>query len=155
MLNAIRRYFEDSLRPGATEDDEAELQHKLRLATAALLLEVTRADFEVSAEERFKVQELVQTRFELSLEETRELVALADQEVDYASSLTDFTRLINENYGPEQKIKIIELLWRVAFADVRIDKHEDHLVRKIADLLYVSHRDFIRTKHQAIESMNG
>jgi uncharacterized tellurite resistance protein B-like protein len=108
-----------------------------------------RADFEVTADERRQIEGLVRDTLELENEETRELLALAEQEVEESVELFQFTRLIDEAFSAEQKAQLIERLWRVALADSHLDRLEEHLVRKIANLLHVPHRDFISAKRAA------
>ncbi len=91
----------------------------------------------------------MQRFFELSAQECDALVRLAEEELDGTVSYFEFTRLINEQFTMRQKAHIVELLWKVAFSDAKIDKYEEHYVRKIADLLYVPHREFIAAKHRA------
>jgi uncharacterized tellurite resistance protein B-like protein len=124
-----------------------------QLATAALLIEMTRADHEVKSIEREAVTQALQRAFDLDGLQTAELMTLAEQDVNEATSLYEFTRLINNNFDPTQKEHFIELLWHVALADGEIDKYEDHLVRKVADLIYVPHLSFIRAKHNAMKRM--
>ena len=133
-----------SLLRGARGD--AEVERRLRLATAALFIEMMRADFEVTEEERHKLEALVRETLELDETETRELLAAAEREVDSSVELFQFTRLIDEAFTPEQKAKVVERLWRIAYADENVDRLEEHLVRKIANLLHVSHRDYIAAK---------
>ena len=125
---------------------EADLERRLRLATAALFIEMMRADFEVTEEEQHKLEALVRETLELDESETRELLAAAEREVDSSVELFQFTRLIDEAFTPEQKAKVVERLWRIAYADENVDRLEEHLVRKIANLLHVSHRDYIAAK---------
>jgi uncharacterized tellurite resistance protein B-like protein len=147
MLRAIQEFFDNRIRPDAAGISAAQDQeHTLQLATAALLVEMTRADFTVQDAERAAVLDAVQTLFDLPDEETRELVALAEMEASESSSLFQFTHLIDKNFPIEEKRRIVEMLWRVAFADSEKDKHEEHMVRKIADLLHVRHSDFIRAR---------
>jgi len=127
--------------------DTADGQHALRLATAVLLVEVARADFaEDSAEDR-AIFDLLSRHLHLSDEEIELLVAKAKSEADHSASLQAFTRELHEALSVEEKHEIIEMLWRVALADEHLDKHEDHLVRKIAGLLYISHGDLIRIRN--------
>ncbi len=86
--------------------------------------------------------------FNIAVEQVDELIDLARREVDLAVSLHDFTRMLNDNLNASEKIQVIELLWQVAFADAVLDKYEEYYIRKIADLLYISHKDYIRTKHR-------
>ena len=136
---------------GAIRDDTnpaEQAERGYKFATAMLLLEMTRADFDVKDTERHAVTEAVRKGFGLSAEETQSLVELAESEIDHATSLHEFTRLINEQLPIEKKRHVVELLWKVAYADGELDKYEDHFVRKIADLLHVRHRDLIQAKHR-------
>lgn len=149
MFDAIKKFFDTHLGGEAADDP----QHRLRLATAALLLEMTRVDDEVKAEEREAVMRGLAKAFELSAEETAELVALAEEEVHNATCYHEFTRLINAGFSRAQKIQVVELLWEVAFADAELEKYEEHLVRKLSELLYVPHGEFIQAKHRVMERM--
>ncbi|MGH8511179.1 MAG: TerB family tellurite resistance protein [Nitrososphaera sp.] len=130
---------------------ETDKAHALNLATAALLVEISRADNHVSDSERAFIIEAMRKSFGLDELEARELVQLADRAADQAVSLTEFTRLLNQNLTQEDRVSIVQSLWQVANADTDIDKYEEYYVRKIADLLYVSHSDFIRTKLRVIK----
>jgi len=119
---------------------------RLKVATVALLLETARADFDIQEQELEAVARHAQLFFDLDSLETARLVELAEQEALNATSYYEFTSLINSEYSPVEKIHIIELMWRIAFADKELEKYEEALVRKIAELLYVPHSAFISTK---------
>jgi uncharacterized tellurite resistance protein B-like protein len=146
IVHAIQRFFERYIKVEAESPDRHE--HALQLATAALLVEMTRADSDVGRAEVETVLRELATVFTLTPEETRELADLAQREVDHSTSLYQFTSLINRHFSPESKSEVIEMMWRVALADGKLDKYEEYLVRKVADLLYVPHRDFIKAKHR-------
>ena len=148
MIDKIRDLFQRKVAPLAAEPTPAG-EHALRLATAALLFEVVRADGSVTAEERSVMQAAVQSTFDLDAEETRELTELAETASRTAVSLFEFTRVVDESFTPEQKKRVVELLWLIAFADTRKDPLEEHLVRQIAGLLHVPHPDFIDAKIRA------
>lgn len=147
MLTQIKRFFDRNLLPGATGEGDAE--HALRLAVGALLLEVVRLDGEVRAEERKAVETAVLEHFDLTSGEAEELLQLAENERREATDYYQFTSLINRHYTPERKIELIERLWSIAYSDQTLHQYEEHLVRKIADLLYVAHGDFIAAKLRA------
>jgi len=153
MLKAVRQFFENHILAETQSQDGATCEHGLRLATAALLIEMSRADFKVSEREREAVVQAVRRVFGLDPSQTRELVALAEKEADRATSLYQFTAHINDSFTPAQKAHVVELLWEVAYADGRLDKYEEHLVRKIADLIHVPHREFIQAKHRVQRSI--
>lgn len=140
MLAALRRFFDERIAPA--EDPE----HALHLATAMVLLEVSRADFAVGEEELATVAAVLRERFGLQGAELEELMALGVERSDQSHSLHPFVRLLNERFTPEQRARVVEDLWRVAYADGRLDKYEEYHIRRIADLLYVPHAAFIRAK---------
>jgi uncharacterized tellurite resistance protein B-like protein len=150
VLGSLRDFFTRRIASEAQAPGETG-EHALRLAAAALLFEVVRADGEVKPEERTVMRAAVQSTFDLSAEETRVLVDLAEAESRSAISLFEFTRVIDEAFSAGQKKRVVELLWLVAFADAEKHAHEEHLVRKIAGLLHVPHPDFIDAKIRARE----
>jgi uncharacterized tellurite resistance protein B-like protein len=148
MLQKIRRFFEDRIDVDRNRQMPQDEEHRLRLATAALLFEISRADTDVSDSERQTIVTSVQKVFNLDDDETRELVALAEEKVETSVSLYQFTSLVNDRFSAQEKNHVVELLWRVSFADGELDKYEEHLIRKIADLLHVSHADYIQARHR-------
>jgi uncharacterized tellurite resistance protein B-like protein len=147
MVEAIRQFFDkyikpsDALSPGGPDP--------VRIATAALLIEMTRMDNSISDVERMRVTRVVQEDFGLSADETAELLRLAEQQAQQATDYFQFTALIKDHMTAEQKERLIEHLWEVAYADGELHQYEEHLVRKIADLLYVPHSTFIAAKLRA------
>jgi uncharacterized tellurite resistance protein B-like protein len=130
---------------GAEEQDR---QHSIRVATALLLVEVARADYEETLLEDEAVLNLIKNFFELSDEEAKLVIEQARAEADHSASLQDFTRRLHQDLTLEEKHDVVEMLWKVALADDKLDKHEDYLVRKVAGLLYVSHSDLIRIRNK-------
>lgn len=118
----------------------------LELATAALLLELARSDFSESAPEREAIRGLLQQRFKLAPDALDALIAEAGRRADRAVSLHEFTHRLNRELPESEKLAIVEMLWRVSHADGRVDKHEEHLIRRIAGLLHISDRDRVRLK---------
>lgn len=147
MIRTIQEFF--FARIVDESEREATTELVLKLATAALLIEVSRADFDVGEEERRAVVEALERSFGLDRSETEELVALAEQEVEQSISLYEFSRLCDVNFTPEQKKHVVGLLWDVAYSDEKLAEREEYLIRKIAKLLHVSHRDFIDEKLRA------
>ena len=148
MFDTLRQLFEVrvALPPEAAA---AAREHALRVAAAALLFEIVRADASVEQAELTVMRAALQSSFDLAAEETDELVRLAEAQSKSAASLYEFTSLVDAGLDASQKKRIVELLWLVAFADGRKDAHEEHLVRRIAGLLHVPHPDFIEAKQQA------
>lgn len=149
VLSALRKLFEQRIAPEIGKTAPEAHEHGLRLAAAALLFEVVRADATVKDEERTVVRTAVQSTFGLSRDESEELVRLAEAASRSAGSLYEFTSLVDHELAPDQKKRLVELLWLVAFADGEKDAHEEHLVRRIAGLLHVPHPDFIDAKIRA------
>ena len=125
----------------------------LRLAVAALLVEMARADFQADAEELEQVRVALMERYGLTADEVATLMAAAEQEADHAVSLFRFTRFINERLAPADKLELVRMLWAIAYADGRLDKHEDALMHKLADLLYVPLSDLMRLKDGVLKKM--
>jgi uncharacterized tellurite resistance protein B-like protein len=146
MLKAIKQFFENNIGPIEGQNQDSE--HRLRVATAALLVEIARADFHIEDQEMDQIAASLKGKFALTEQEVKELLALATQEAKQAISYYEFTSLINKGFSFEQKIKVIELLWQVAYADDYLQKYEEALIRKISDLLYIPHSDFIAAKHR-------
>ena len=149
MLKELREILNKTLVK--SEEGSEDRDHGLRLATATLLVEIVRADHEEDLAEGVAVLNQLKSFFDLSEEETSLLVKEAEQKADHSVSLQDFTRVLHERLSAREKHSVIEMLWRVALADSKLDKHEDHLVRKVAGLLYVSHSDLIRIRNQVRE----
>jgi uncharacterized tellurite resistance protein B-like protein len=148
MLKALNELLERALSGRAASADEAAHRHTVELATAALLIEVVRSDYQEDLKESGAVFDLLKEFFRLTDEETTLLVKEAEAEADHAASLQAFTRRLHEELAPGEKHEIVEMLWKVALADRHLDKHEDHLIRKVAGLLYVSHADLIRIRNR-------
>ncbi len=143
MIDAIRQFFSEHIEGNeAVEDSE----HELRLAAAALMYETAMADYDLGQEEQTLIQKLVSEQFELSKTEADELLALAQSQVKDATDLHGFTRLINRNWTLEERTLLVDRMWRVVYADRRLDDHEVHLMRKIQRLLHIPHRDFVASK---------
>ncbi|MFQ5480360.1 MAG: TerB family tellurite resistance protein [Thermodesulfobacteriota bacterium] len=146
MLRNIKGFFDKKIRPAGGVTSSRATARSLQMATAALLIEAAGADAHVSEVELEAVKEGLGSKFGIKEAEIGELMALARQEADGAVSLYEFTSLIDKGFKYVDKRHIIELLWEVVYADSLLEKHEEHLVRRIADLLQVRHRDFIETK---------
>jgi uncharacterized tellurite resistance protein B-like protein len=147
VLAKLNALFERAL--GAErESSAAEREHALRVATALLLIEVARADYADDPAEETKMLEALEQFFALGEDDARQLLDEARREGDRAVELQQFTRRLHEQLSVAEKHRVVEMLWQVAFADRRLDKHEDHLVGRIAELLYVSRSDLIRIRNR-------
>ena len=133
------------------EDAQAQPHNRvLELTCAALMFEVARADFAVEATELDTVNALLTEQFDLAPEELVSVTEQAAQQADAATCLYEFTRTLNELASAEEKRALLAMMWRVAMADDVLSRYEEHLIRKVADLLYVPHSDFMAAKQQAL-----
>lgn len=149
MLRSIKQFFDQHMRPASAERTEG-AHHAVQVATAALLLEVMRADGELKEAEGHAVTAAIGKRFGLSRDETAALLRLAEAEAREATDYYQFTALINEHFTAAQKEQVVECLWQVASADHQIDRFERTLVHKIADLLYVPRAAQIAARERAL-----
>lgn len=146
MLNTLSDYFSFVIAPSG---DKGRPDHRLQLGTAVLLIEVMRSDAECTDPELATILKILKQRFQLTDAEVEKLSGLGHQTATAANDLHQFTSLINRELGPREKIRIIEFMWQVAYADTRISAHENHLMRKIAALLYIPHGDYVAAKMRA------
>jgi len=147
MLNQIKLFFEQHLMISAPDES---LEEKLQLATVVLFLEMMYMDHKIELKEQEIILSLIHQNFSLTEEQTTALLALAEQERVQATDYFQFTSLINKEYSLDQKIGLIEALWKIAFVDGVLDMNEEYLVRKIADLLYVPHTAFIMANNRVV-----
>ena len=145
MLNKLSRFIERHLQPAGGASAVLS-DHQKQLAVAALLVEVAMADHQFSAAELGNLGTILNRKFSLSQDEISELINLAKNETNHATSLHQFTQLINQYCTGEEKFKLMKAMWEMAYADGNLDKYEDYIIRKVADLIYVSHSEFIRAK---------
>lgn len=142
----LARLFEsDSPAENSEQND-----HDLHRAAAALLMEVARTDGEVGEHEQRLLVEAVRERWHLQAEEMDEIVAELDQRLENATDLFEFTIPLRQRWDPETRVRLIYDMWGIAAADGKADRHEELLIRRVSELLYVSHGDFIRAKLAAL-----
>jgi uncharacterized tellurite resistance protein B-like protein len=156
MISRIKLFFDEKL--SAIGQDNAVIQddHQLHLASAALLFEVIRADLETSDSELDALKRILKEQYVIADHELEELAELAEQQSNASTSLYQFTRLINDHYDAAQKNSIICSMWKIAIADGNIDKYEENIIRRVAELLYIPHREFIKAKLDAgLNSISG
>lgn len=150
MISRILDFFTDRITD--LEATVEERDHSLQVAAAVLMIEISRSDAHVSEVEEDTILNALEKTFSLDKEESKKLMSLSNDKTDDATSFHEFTRKINDQFTADEKVSLVKMLWDVAMADGQIDKYEDYYIRKIADLIYVSHSDFMRMKHKASEA---
>ncbi len=145
MIEFLKSLFETDTSEQAPENHE----RQCRLASAALLVEVASIDNQFAESERNALLKILTKEFKLVGEELKEIEQLAIEKQSEASSLHEFTSLINDHFSVEQKIQLIVNMWRIAYADGELDKYEEYIIRRVSELIYVAHGDFIRAKQIA------
>jgi uncharacterized tellurite resistance protein B-like protein len=148
---SLKQWFAKYL-PGAGRTSAAATEVGTSLAVAALLVEVLRADYEVGPDERQQVMHSVAALLGLEATATQALVEEAERQIDRSHDLYQFTSQINRTCSEAEKLRLLEALWRVADADTAVHKYEEHLIRRVADLLHVPHSAFIAAKLRATSS---
>jgi uncharacterized tellurite resistance protein B-like protein len=145
MLSRLHQFLESARSPAAQADPAA----RVRLAVAALLVELARADHDEQAVEHAAITGLIARHFRLDTAAAGELLAEARSTVDDAVSLREFTAPLHEELSYPDKLSIIAMLWDVALEDLTLDKYEEYLIGKVAELLYVSRGDVVRLRYEA------
>jgi uncharacterized tellurite resistance protein B-like protein len=145
LLNKISAFFERHLQPAGGAS--AALSHSQKhLAVSALLIEVAMADHVFDDREMLSLQRHLKQKFEITDSQLVELIDLAKDESSKATSLHQFTSLVHQHCSPQEKFELLVSMWELAFADSELNKYEEYVIRKVADLIYVSHAEFIRAK---------
>ena len=140
MKNLFSKIFDSD------KNDNEVNEKDITLVCAALLIEIALADKILEETELETLKKVLIKDFSVSESDIDEMITLAKDNVSDATSLYEFTREINDNFEYENKCKLIESMWRIAFADGNVDKYEEHIIRKVSNLVYVSHNDFINSK---------
>ena len=148
MLGKLKDLF-DAVAAPAPAGNPGARHHQLQLATAVLLVEVMRADPQLGAAERAAVVSALQRKFALAPDELERLVELAHDTARGSNDFYAFTSVLNDQFTQEQKVRLVEFMWEVAYADGHLDAHENHLISKVAGLLHVTHGEYIAAKLHA------
>ena len=144
MIDKIKHFFSKNVL-----EPETELTSPDQLATAALLIEVMVIDGDLDDQEMQAIAGTLSNMLDLSKEQIDQLIELSKEEVAEATSLYQFTKEINEHFDIEKKLSLMTAMWRVAFADGHLDKYEENIIRRVADLLHIRHSEYIRCKANA------
>jgi uncharacterized tellurite resistance protein B-like protein len=151
MIKSLKQFFSPSA-PGGTEDKGRDTEHDIRIAACALFLEMARIDEKFTPEEMETVLSIMQEKYGLSREHADALVAEADKELEESVDLWQFARLINENYSMDEKMEVIETLWRMVYVDGKMDEYEHYLMNKLKNLLRLSQDQLIGAKLKVLKS---
>ncbi len=154
MMKLLRRPFGRTKPNDPAKDAKADLGD-VRIAACALFLEIARIDGEFSDVERSRVLAILKNEYHLSDGDALALIQATDQELEQSIDLWRFTKRINQRYSDEEKINIIEMLWKIVYADGTMDKHERYLVHKLSGLLRLSHEELIDAKLRVIRESNA
>ena len=144
MIDKIKSFFSKN-----ELEAETEITSPDQLATAALLIEVMVIDGDLDDQEMQAIAGTLSNMLHLSKEQIDQLIELSKEEVAEATSLYQFTKEINEHFDIEKKLSLMTAMWRVAFADGHLDKYEENIIRRVADLLHIRHSEYIRCKANA------
>ena len=147
MLTKLTTFFQTLSQPASEQSAEI---ISLEIACTVLLCEVMRADGHLAETEQQQLVELINRQFGLDLAEAENIIAQAITLSENATDFYQFTSTINEHYTIEERMKIVELLWQLAYADGELASIEKHIIRKIADLLHLRHSEYIQTKPKAL-----
>jgi uncharacterized tellurite resistance protein B-like protein len=151
MLDIVKRLFSKSATEVA-KDENQKTGHDVRIATCALFLEMARIDETFTPAEMDTILSIMKEKYGLSQENADILLAEADKELAESVDLWQFARLINENYSADEKIEIIETLWRMVYVDGKMDRYEHYLMNKLKNLLRLSHGQLIDAKLKVLHS---
>ena len=115
-------------------------------ACAALLIEIAYADKDFDESEKMSLKNSLMTTYKIDEIEIDELILDASQSVQESTSLYGYTRIVNDEFSYDEKLNLLKNLWKIAYADGNLDKYEEHILRKISDLIHISHSDYINIK---------
>ena len=145
MSGFLNKVFGLDKREEESESSNVE-KHDVRIAACALFLEMANIDDEFSSNEKEKIISILKEEYELSDEHASKLADAANDELQESLDLWTFTNQINKNFTVDEKIRVVELLWKIVYADGKLDKHEDYLVHKLAEILGLDHKQLIDAK---------
>lgn len=151
MLSKISAFFQSLAETENSQENEISLE----IACSVLLCEVMLADGQLDDTEKAKLNDIISSQFQLTDIEVAEIIQHALLLCENATDFYQFTSKINESYSLEQRIKMLELLWQVAYADGDLASIEEHIIRKIADLLHLRHSEYIQTKLNSQEKQQN
>jgi uncharacterized tellurite resistance protein B-like protein len=145
MFDIVKRFFSKASEDSSKKSDQ-KTDHDIHVAACALLVEIASIDEEFTQAEMETLLSIFKEKYGLSEEYADALIVEAKKELSESLDLWQFAKLINENYSNEEKIEIIETLWRIVYVDGKMDKYEHYLMNKLKNLLRISHDQLIAAK---------
>jgi len=154
MLSKFEQFIKNVFIPAEENESPEQLDQKLKIATTVLFLEMAYIDFNITNEEEDHIFDILIELFKLEANQVKELIEIAREERMDKPDIWTFAGLIKENFSRQQKIDILEKLWMLIFADGKVDKFEDRLIRKISTLLGLEHGEMISAKIKVKNTLN-
>lgn len=145
MLDIVKRFFNKATAE-VSKDANQNTEHDIRVATCALFVEIARIDEKFTDAEMETILSILKEKYGLPQDHADALIAEAEKELEKSVDLWQFSKLINENYSNEEKIEIIETLWRIVYVDGKMDQYEHYLMNKLQNLLRLTHDQLITAK---------
>ena len=150
MINKIKDLITKfNTKEETTEESSSNL---LDNACAALLVEIAFADKDFDETEKKSLKQSLIETYAVDESDIEEIIKDAEETVSESTSLYGYTRVVNDEFEYEDKLSLLKNLWKVAYADGNLDKYEEHLIRKISDLIHISHTDYINIKLEIRDS---
>lgn len=148
MMSFMKKISQLLETQSKSKSDDSEIIY-IHSALASLLYEAARVDRNVTDEDLTVAAESLSRLAKISIVDAQQFLVTASKPENRPTSYHPLATIINENFTYEQKCQLITSMWSIAHSDNHVDPHEDHIIRKISDLLYVSHQDFIHGKISA------
>lgn len=149
LLTDLKEALFGNIESSTPDIDSAQLN---QITAAALMIEIAIMDNNFDERELSVLGQELTSQFKISSDDINKLIGIAREKNNQATSLYEFTRQINDEFTAQQKFNLITGMWRIAYADGDLDKYEEYMIRKVADLIYVAHGDFIRAKQVALQN---
>ncbi|WP_111495837.1 MULTISPECIES: TerB family tellurite resistance protein [Marinobacter] len=151
MIDVLKKLFSGDAS-GVPEPNDPK---QLAIAATALMVQLARVDQSEDDVEMITIIDCALRSQAITREEATTILADARAHAEDATSLYEFTEKLNDTLDQAGKAEILENIWRVAFADGRIDKYEEQLIRRIAELLHLNHREYMECRHRAEQAMSS